>query len=201
MSAILSALGLGLLLCIQPCPLAINLAAVAALGSSGGGWRVLMVFLVTRLLGYLVLALLAMHLLAAEAWPWQLGGQLMGPALILLGMVQTGLLPRPRWWRPLRMSIQHQGTGPAIAIGLVSVIALCPASAALFLLVLIPMAVEHGQVLILAFAIGASLPILALAWLVAGPCCQRTLTGLRLAGGAALIALGLYQSLMVLMAA
>jgi hypothetical protein len=96
------ALWLGLLTAISPCPLASNLAAIGFLGRHASPRRVLaggLLYTAGRSLAYIALGLLlAWGLLGApgfSGWLQRVLAPLLGPLLVLVGMVMLGWLPCP----------------------------------------------------------------------------------------------------------
>lgn len=126
-------------------------------------------------------------------------GALLGPLLILLGLVWTGWLRLPlpapalRAWRPA-------GAWGAFALGVPFSVAVCPTCTPALLALLGVVAVigspALGVVLLLAFALGRALPIILGAWAVGWLEGLRALGRFRrafdVAGGVTLVATGLY---------
>lgn len=126
-------------------------------------------------------------------------GALLGPLLVLLGLVWTGWLRLPlpalalRAWRPA-------GAWGAFALGIPFSVAVCPACTPALLALLGVVAVIGspwlGVVLLLAFALGRAVPIILGAWAVGWLEGLRTLGRFRrafdMAGGVTLVATGLY---------
>lgn len=169
----LSAFLLGLLVSLSPCPLATNVAALAYLGKQAASSEESLIsgfmYAAGRALSYsLVAALLVTVGLEASRVSWLLqdaGQYLLGPVLILSGLVVLGVISLPV---PVglgnRVAERLAGGGwiGALGLGALFALAFCPYSAALFFGVLIPMALRSPTGLTLAsvFALGTALPVL-----------------------------------------
>ena len=213
-----TALWLGLLTSISPCPLATNLAAMTFIGRRLGQpkWVILtgLVYTLGRVLAYVLLGailiagLLSVPRLSHLLQTW--GAQLTGPLLIVVGMFLLELLRLPAASLPFAEQIRGRAeTGGLLgsaALGLVFALSFCPISAALFFGSLIPLAVRLNSNLVLpsAYGIGTGLPVFLFALLIALGAERvarafHALTSLerwaRTATGAGFIAVGLYESL------
>lgn len=175
------ALWLGILTSISPCPLATNIAAVAFLARRGErrsavAWSSL-AYIAGRMAAYTLLAmLLAAGIFSAPAvagFLRQKAGGLLGPGLLLLGMVVAG-------WVPLRLpgfgginalgtKLAERGFVGEFLMGVVFALAFCPVSAALFFGGLLPGVIQSGDTIGLpvAYGIGTALPVLAAVALLA----------------------------------
>ncbi len=171
-----SALWLGILTSISPCPLATNLAALSFVGrrvdrpgfvaASGA------LYTLGRVLAYTVLgALLVTSVLAAPSLSRGLQMWLnffLGPALILVGMVVLDLISMPSFgfsgsFSPER--VERLGLMGSLLMGLVFALSFCPVSAAIFFGSLVPLAASSESTLALpiAYGIGTGLPVLLFA--------------------------------------
>ena len=158
--AAVTALWLGVLCSLSPCPLATNVAAVAYLGRHAATPRRVLgaglLYTAGRALTYVALgALLVGGLLAAPRASAALQGgvnRVLGPILILVGMVVLGLLPLPSFGRGVGHRTQERlaAFGPlgALALGALFALAFCPVSAALFFGSLLPLAIRTGSAVI-----------------------------------------------------
>jgi cytochrome c-type biogenesis protein len=176
------ALWLGILTSISPCPLATNIAAVSYLGRRiDRPSRVLVTggfYAAGRTAAYLGLGLLLVSsLLSTPATSHLLQKtlhKLMGPLLILVGMVLLELL---------RLRLPHRGPGGgvherladrgawgAFALGALFALSFCPISAALFFGSLLPAAVEHRSPVLLPilYGVGTAAPVIVVAVIAAG---------------------------------
>ena len=126
-------------------------------------------------------------------------GALLGPLLILLGLMWTGWLRLPLPAIALRAK-RPTGTWGAFALGIPFSVAVCPACTPILLALLGVVAAigspSLGVILLLAFALGRALPIMLGAWVVGWLEGKPALAGFRrafdVAGGVTLVATGLY---------
>jgi cytochrome c biogenesis protein CcdA len=171
--AIGGAFWLGVLTSVSPCPMATNVAAIGYLArnSHSRALQLLagLLYALGRAVAYtLVGALITWGLLSAPVLSNFLQkhlGQLMGPLLILVGMILSGLLPGlPSFGGSgrLGMKIADLGVLGSGLLGFLFALAFCPVSAALFFGSLLPLAVKQESTWLLpaVFGIGSALPVL-----------------------------------------
>jgi cytochrome c biogenesis protein CcdA len=176
-----SALWLGILTSISPCPLATNIAAISYIGRSvESPRRVLLnglLYTLGRTITYLVLGvLLVFSLLSAPYVSNTLQtymNKILGPVLILMGMFLLELIRLNLGSSGLKSEISSRadrmGTwGPAI-LGMGFALSFCPVSAALFFGSLIPLALTNNSSVLLPtlYGIGTAVPAVVFAVLVA----------------------------------
>ncbi len=126
-------------------------------------------------------------------------GALLGPLLILLGLMWTGWLRLPLPALALRAR-RPAGVWGAFALGIPFSVAVCPACTPILLALLGVVAAIGspwlGVVLLLAFALGRTLPIIlgawAVGWLEGKPALGRFRRAFDVAGGVTLVVTGLY---------
>jgi len=176
-----SALWLGVLTSISPCPLASNIAAMSYIGRKAG--RPLLVletgvfYTLGRMTAYLMLgALIASSFLSTPQLSFFLQkymNKILGPLLILTGMFLLEWLSlnwgggRMNQWAQKRAD--SGGFWSAGVLGFIFALAFCPVSAALFFGGLIPLAVKmrSGFLLPAVYGAGTALPVAAFAFLIA----------------------------------
>ena len=172
-----SALWLGFLTSISPCPLATNVAAMSFISRGlGSPRRVLLtglVYTAGRSLAYLTLGVLMVaSLLTAPGVSLILQermNQILGPALILAGVLLLGLIRLPSRGGGISGGLQGRAERWGIwgggILGLVFALSFCPTSAALFFGSLIPLALKSGSSVILPsiYGIGTAIPVFAFA--------------------------------------
>ncbi len=178
--AIASAAWLGILTSISPCPLAANIAAISFIGRRIGSPRAAMatgvLYALGRTLVYVVLGmLLVSSLLSAPLVSHFLQkymNKLLGPLLILVGMVLVGLLQfntrGSRFGESVGRRVETWGMWGGLALGVVFALSFCPGSAALFFGSLVPLAVKSESRLLLptVYGVGTALPVVAFAILI-----------------------------------
>ena len=175
-----SALWLGILTSISPCPLATNIAAITFIGRRIGNPRAAvatgLLYAVGRTVAYTVLAaLLVSSLLSAPMVSHALQkhmNKILGPLLILVGMLLAGLIEfnvkGSGLAARLGKRVETWGIWSGLALGVVFALSFCPGSAALFFGSLIPLAVKYESALALPIVDGAgtALPVLVFAILI-----------------------------------
>jgi cytochrome c-type biogenesis protein len=168
------AFSLGVLTSVSPCPMATNVAAMGYLARNSHSRVVQLlagsVYALGRAVAYtLVGALITWGLLSAPVLSNFLQrhlGQLMGPLLVLSGMLLLDMLPGlPSFGGSGRMGkkIAELGMIGSGLLGFLFALAFCPVSAALFFGSLLPLAVKQESTWLLpaVFGIGSALPVLA----------------------------------------
>ena len=178
---IASAVWLGILTSISPCPLATNIAAISYIGRWVDNRRATvatgLLYTLGRSLVYVVLgALLVASLLSAPAVSHFLQkymNKLLGPILILVGMILLGLIRfTPKGsaiGEKVGKRVEGWGIWGALVLGIVFALSFCPGSAALFFGSLIPLAVKYESSLLLptVYGAGTALPVIVFAFLIA----------------------------------
>jgi threonine/homoserine/homoserine lactone efflux protein len=175
-----SAVWLGILTSISPCPLATNIAAISFIGRRIDNPRVAvatgLLYTVGRTLAYTVLAaLLVTSLLSAPVVSHFLQknmNKILGPLLILVGMVFVGLIEFNFKGSGLAARVGKRvetwGIWSGLALGIVFALSFCPGSAALFFGSLVPLAVKYESPFVLPtmYGAGTALPVLGFAILI-----------------------------------
>ena len=176
-----SALWLGVLTSISPCPLATNIAAISFIGKRVG--RPLSVVLsgllyaLGRTAAYVALAVVTVGgLLAIPAVSDFLQtymNKLLGPVLIVAGVLLLELVPLSfstsvSSERAQRLA-EKGGLLGAGLLGILFALSFCPISAGLFFMSLLPLALKHESHLLLpsAYGIGTALPVVVFAIAIA----------------------------------
>ncbi|MBI5395490.1 MAG: sulfite exporter TauE/SafE family protein [Verrucomicrobia bacterium] len=176
-----TALWLGILTSISPCPLATNVAAISFIGRRVGSARHVLLtgalYTLGRALAYLALAaVLVASLLSAPGvshWLQKYMNKLLGPILVLVGMVLLDLVPLTLSGggvsERMQRRVERLGIWGAGLLGIVFALTFCPVSAALFFGSLVPLAVkwESSVLLPALYGIGTALPVIAFAILIA----------------------------------
>lgn len=177
-----SAVWLGLLTSISPCPLATNVAAISYLGRRvespklvfGGG----LLYTVGRTVTYVTVGFVCvMGLLSMPETSQFLQrhmNRILGPVLIVAGALLLEVV-RPvipglgRKGEQLRQRLETRGVWGALALGALFALSFCPVSAALFFGSLVPLAVRFDSPVLLPglYGIGTALPVVAFAFLIA----------------------------------
>ena len=175
-----SALWLGILTSISPCPLATNIAAISFVGrrvdKPGYALCTGILYTIGRTITYIVLGVILVSSMLSmpvvSHWLQKYMHKLLGPILILVAMLLLGMLRFTGKGSNLGQWCQQRaekfGLGGALFLGLVFALSFCPVSAALFFGSLIPLSIKHssGIVLPLIYGIGTALPVFVFGLLI-----------------------------------
>lgn len=170
----------GILTAVSPCPMATNIAAIGFLGRKVANPRAVLLagllYTLGRSLAYLGVAIIAVWGLTwLPALSQFLQGGLnlvLGPVLILVGMLLTGLLELP-WSLSLAGDGMQERVGAGwwwpLLLGGLFALSFCPVSAALFFGSLVPLAVraESPVAVPLAYGVATAVPVVAVACVLA----------------------------------
>ncbi len=171
-----TALWIGVMTSVSPCPLATNVAAISFVGRRVASPRHVLagglLYTAGRAVAYTALGtLLVASLVSAPVVSLALQkhmNRILGPLLILVGMVLLDLIPlrmpggSTAWGRKWAESGSVWGAG---VLGLLFALSFCPVSAALFFGSLVPLAVKHESPLLLPalYGAGTAVPVLGFA--------------------------------------
>jgi cytochrome c-type biogenesis protein len=177
-----SAVWLGILTSISPCPLATNVAAISYLGRRVDSPRHVLVggllYTVGRTVAYVALGFVCvMGLLSmpeVSRFLQRHMNRILGPVLIVAGVFLLEVI-RPvlpglgKRGEKLRERLQSKGVWGAAPLGALFALSFCPASAALFFGSLVPLAVRFDSPVLFPtlYGAGTALPVVAFAVLVA----------------------------------
>ncbi len=177
-----SALWLGILTAISPCPMATNIAAISYIARRvENPRRVLLtglLYTLGRMVAYVVVGMLVVWSILSIPQVsnslQKIMHLLLGPVLILVGIFILGLLnfsasSSSGLSERLGRRVETFGLWGAGLLGIVFALSFCPVSAALFFGSLIPLAVKFGSIALMPsiFGIGTALPVLVFAILLA----------------------------------
>jgi cytochrome c-type biogenesis protein len=176
-----SAVWLGILTSVSPCPLATNIAAVSFISRRITQRNTVflsgILYTLGRSLTYIVLGVLTVKTLVdvpiLSDFLQRYVNKILGIFLILVGMVLLDLLriplPIPSVSENVAKKLAEKGTFGSLPLGILFALAFCPVSAALFFGGLIPIAIKakSGVGLPLIYGIGTGLPVLLFAFLAA----------------------------------
>ena len=178
--AFLTAILLGLMTAISPCPLATNISAIGFISRDiENNRRVFLsglVYTLGRAISYTGLALIIyfgaskMNIsMIFQGW----GEKLLGPVLILIGLFMLDVIKiKFPGFSGLADKIGEKSKSSywsTLLLGMVFAMAFCPYSGVLYFVMLIPMTVASasGLYLPILFAIATGLPVILFAWLLA----------------------------------
>jgi cytochrome c biogenesis protein CcdA len=177
-----SALWLGILTSISPCPLSTNIAAVSFLGRRvdsprlvlGGG----LLYALGRAIAYVAIgAVLLAGLLSApgvSSFLQKHMSRIVGPVLVLVGVfllevISIRLPALGRSGKPLQDRLASRGMWGAAPLGALFALSFCPLSAALFFGGLMPLALQQKSPVLIPtlYGAGTALPVVVFAVLIA----------------------------------
>lgn len=177
---LLTALWLGILTSISPCPLATNIAAVSFISKKfDSGFPTLLngiLYTLGRTLTYFLLSLLIIGgLFSIPSVSMVLQdyiAKLLGPILILMGMFLLDLLPSPSFGNicgNIHTKLVGKGYAGSFLLGAFFALAFCPTSAAIFFGAMIPLALDKHSIIGMPvlYGIGTGIPVVVFAILIA----------------------------------
>lgn len=176
----LTAIILGLMTAISPCPLATNISAIGFISRDiDNSKRVFingLVYTLGRAISYTVLATILyfganqMNVsMLFQGW----GEKLLGPLLIIIGLFMLDIIKiKFPGFSSLTEKIGENSKGSYLStllLGMIFALAFCPYSGVLYFAMLIPITITSasGLYLPVLFAIATGLPVIVFAWLLA----------------------------------
>ncbi|MGM0600962.1 MAG: aromatic aminobenezylarsenical efflux permease ArsG family transporter [Candidatus Rifleibacteriota bacterium] len=173
---------LGILTAISPCPLATNVAAISFIGRQMGNKVAIffsgLLYTSGRALAYLLLGYFISSGLFGigelSRFLQNYLNEILGPLLILLGMVLLNLIGSGLGGIQLAgNNIQRKaaknGALYALPLGILFALSFCPVSAGLFFGALIPLTLKNSSPFLLPFVygVGTAIPVVVFAFLIA----------------------------------
>ena len=179
---VLTALLLGLLTALSPCPLATNIAAIGYLGKRIDNRRTIFLnglyYTLGRTLAYTLLAWVLLWGIRTGAAALGLEDalrvwveRLLGPVLVVMGVLMffADRLRLPSLNTSGSERLAKKGAWGALLLGVLFALAFCPSSAMFYFGMLIPMSAAEsgGYLLTMVYAIATALPVLVASWIIA----------------------------------
>jgi len=177
---LLTALVLGLMTAISPCPLATNITAVGFISRDiENRNRVFingLLYTLGRAITYTAIALiifLGADQLKFGGFFQRYGEKIVGPLLIIIGLFMLDIIKiKFPGFNGLTSRIQNKkkwGYIDAVLLGLVFALAFCPYSGVLYFGMLVPLTVTSasGFYLPVVFALATGIPVIVFAWIIA----------------------------------
>lgn len=176
---LVSALVLGLLTAISPCPMATNITAIGFIGKDIENKNRLfyngLVYTLGRMFSYTALAVIIF--LGADQFKisgvfQQYGEKIIGPLLLIIGIFMLGIIKLnfPAFNR-ITERLQNRkkfNYWDVFLLGAIFALAFCPYSGVLYFGMLIPLTMStSGLHLPVVFAIATGIPVIIFAWLIA----------------------------------
>jgi len=176
-----SAVWLGILTSLSPCPLATNIAAISYIGKRLDNPKAVLLsglmYTVGRMITYTTLgALVVGSVLSIPEVAMFLQKHMnkaIGPVLIVAGILLLDVVRLGGYGggvsEKLALRVQKWGIWGSLALGVLFALSFCPISAALFFGSLIPLAIDHQSSVVMptVYGIGTALPVVAFAILIA----------------------------------
>ena len=176
----LTALLLGLMTAISPCPLATNITAVGFISRDiEDRNRVFingLLYTLGRAITYTVIALVIFFgadQLKFSGFFQRYGEKIVGPLLIIIGLFMLDVIKiKFPGFNGLTSRIQNKkkwGYLDAVLLGLVFALAFCPYSGVLYFGMLVPLTITSasGLYLPVVYAIATGIPVIVFAWIIA----------------------------------
>lgn len=179
----LTALLLGLLTAVSPCPLATNIAAIGFIGKDIENRRRIflngLLYTLGRVIAYTLLGIVLILILkegsslfGIQKFIGKYGELVLGPALPLIGLfiLFGGKLKLPSFgFKGNGEGLARKGGCGAFLLGMLFAMAFCPTSGVFYFGMLIPMSATTaaGYLLPVLFAVATALPVLTVAWILA----------------------------------
>jgi cytochrome c-type biogenesis protein len=178
---LIAAFFIGLMTAISPCPLATNITAIAYVSKKIGNSRhtilVGLAYTLGRMLTYVTIAALivwaGMGMQDISLTLQSSGNLLLGPILLIIGILMLGLINFPTKGSSrldsLKESLSERGILGGFLLGALFALAFCPFSAVLFFGMLIPLALAAGDPIFIPsiFAFATGLPVIILSVILA----------------------------------
>jgi len=178
---VISALLLGLLTAISPCPLATNITATAFISKNISSRRLVLlsgiIYSLGRAFSYTLIGLILFFgasKFQVSRFFNQNGEKYLGPLLLIIGLVMLNIiklnfLGKSKLTERLTDKFQNKGLLGSFFIGVIFALAFCPYSGALYFGMLIPLTITsvEGLYLPIVFALGTGLPVIMFTYLLA----------------------------------
>lgn len=176
-----TAIWLGILTSISPCPLATNIAAISFIGKKvGSGWHTLLSglsYMFGRMLAYMLISIMLLAGLTSvpsiALFLQKNMNKFLGPILIIVGLFLLGVFKMSFSGNLAGDGVKkfaetHHMSGAAL-LGILFALSFCPVSAALFFGSLIPLSIKYDSNFIFPslYGIGTALPVVAFAVILA----------------------------------
>jgi len=177
----LTALILGLMTAISPCPLATNITAIAYIGKEiGDKQRIFLngiIYTLGRIISYTLVGLIIYYgasRLDISIFFQKYLNRVLGPLLILIGLFMLDVFRINRtgggkWISRIEEKINVGRSWGAFLLGLLFALAFCPYSGVLYFGMLVPLTVSSasGLYLPVVFAVATGIPVIIVAWTLA----------------------------------
>lgn len=174
-----SALILGLMTAISPCPLATNITATPYISKNIIHKKKVflsgILYAAGRAFTYTVLGVIfyfGANQFYFKKFLMTYGEKFLGPLLIIIGLIMLNIvkfnfLGKSNFQENLTEKFKNKGLFGSFLIGVIFALAFCPYSGALFFGALVPLTIKNGLHLPIVFAFGTALPVILFTYLMA----------------------------------
>jgi cytochrome c biogenesis protein CcdA len=178
---LIAAFFIGLMTALSPCPLATNITAIAYISKkiSNGKKTILTGFVYTlgRMFTYVLLASLIVYVginvQTISLFLQKYGEKILGPLLILLGLIMLNIIKLPSLKsgekiNKIKEKLSEKGYFGSFLLGVLFALAFCPFSAVLFFGMLIPLALNFSDGILIPsiFALATGLPVIIFSFIL-----------------------------------
>ncbi len=181
---VFTALILGLMTSISPCPLATNISAICYISKDLNSRRKTflngILYILGRTISYTALGIVLIYFLKQGASIYKIqkfittyGEMIIGPFLIIFGIIMLDIIKlklsiSTGLTRKMENKESKSSIWNSLLLGIVFALAFCPYSGVLFFGGLIPLSVSSasGYFLPVVFAVATGLPVIILAWIL-----------------------------------
>lgn len=178
---LISALVLGLMTAISPCPLATNISAIGFLSRNLARKRMILwqglIYTLGRTITYVGLAslfFLGANQMNIQRFVATYGEKILGPLLVIIGLFMLDLI-RLKFFGSGKLTQKAEEKSKSgsfwsvLLLGIVFALAFCPYSGVLYFMMLIPLTLSspEGLLLPLVFSVATALPVIIFAFLIA----------------------------------
>ncbi len=176
---LLTALALGLLTAIAPCPLATNITATAYIAKTINSKKKVLLsgvfYTLGRMFSYTLIGVI-IYLGASKFQVAKLfqgnGEKYIGFVMLILGLIMLDIIKLNfikgvSFTDKLSEKFKDKGLLGSFFLGVLFALAFCPYSGVLFFGMLMPMTIESGLILPIAFSIGTGVPVILFAFVIA----------------------------------
>ncbi len=177
---LISAIILGLMTAVSPCPMATNITAIGFISRDIENKNKVftngLVYTLGRVVSYTGLALiiyLGADQFELKGWFEKYGEKIIGPALILIGLLMLNVIkinfPAFNNFSEKYKSKSAFKFADMFFIGILFALAFCPYSGVLYFGLLMPLTIKStaGMLLPVGYAIATAIPVIIFAWLIA----------------------------------
>jgi cytochrome c biogenesis protein CcdA len=176
---LLTALALGLLTAIAPCPLATNITATAYIAKTINSKKKVLLsglfYTLGRMFSYTLIGAIiyfgASKFQVAKLFQGN-GEKYIGFVLVLLGLIMLDIIKLDfikggNFTDKLSEKFKDKGLLGSFLLGALFALAFCPYSGALFFGMLMPLTIKSGLVMPIAFSVGTGFPVILFAFVIA----------------------------------